>query len=101
MTGVPTYLGIDAGTSVVKAVLLDGTGQALAVHGRELPLQHGSGDQVEQDVEDVLTGLGEVVREVLRHTSAEGHAAPELVAVTAQGDGCWLVDEEHRPAVEP
>jgi xylulokinase/erythritol kinase len=97
MTGVPTYLGIDAGTSVVKAVLLDGTGQALAVHGRELPLQHGSGDQVEQDVEDVLTGLGEVVREVLRHTSAEGHAAPELVAVTAQGDGCWLVDEEHRP----
>jgi erythritol kinase (D-erythritol 1-phosphate-forming) len=97
VTGGPTYLGVDAGTSVVKAVLLDDSGSALMVHGRDLGLQHGDGDRVEQDADEVLRAVGEVVRAVLEQAGSEGHAAPGLVAVTAQGDGCWLVDADHRP----
>ena len=47
-----TYLGIDAGTSVVKAAIFDEDGNALAVKGRPLDLMHGaagSGGAVEQD----------------------------------------------------
>jgi len=38
-----TYLGIDAGTSVVKAAIFDERGNALAVHGRPIPLMHDRG----------------------------------------------------------
>lgn len=56
---------------------------------------------MEQDLEDVVHSVGAVVRETLAHL-APGSPAPELVAVTGQGDGCWLVDDEGRgvrPAV--
>ena len=52
---VQTYLGIDAGTSVVKAAIFDENGNALAVHGsRSMPLIHDGGGivgAVEQDFE--------------------------------------------------
>ena len=97
VTAGPTYLGIDAGTSVVKAVLLDETGAALVVNGRDLGLQHGEGDRVEQDADEVLRAVGDVVGAVLEQARAEGRQRPDLVAVTAQGDGCWLVDADHQP----
>jgi erythritol kinase (D-erythritol 1-phosphate-forming) len=86
-------LGVDVGTSVVKAVLFDADGAALAVRGMPLELAHGPDGAVEQDLERVLAGLGQVVRGVLAETSTP----PSLVALTGQGDGCWLVDAAHRP----
>lgn len=91
-----TLLGVDVGTSVTKAVLLDESGTALAVRGQELRLEHGDHDEVEQDLEHVLAATGEVVRAVL----ADAPSPPELVALTGQGDGCWLLDADHR-AVHP
>ncbi|MGW8527817.1 FGGY family carbohydrate kinase [Nocardiopsis sp. NPDC055824] len=92
MSGGRTLLGVDAGTSVVKAVVFDETGAALAVRGRGLAVAHGPGGAVEQDLEHVLAGVAEVVRAV----AAEVGAPPDLVAVTGQGDGCWLTDADHR-----
>jgi erythritol kinase len=86
-------LGVDAGTSMVKAVLFDGDGAALAVCGRPLELVHGAGGAVEQDPERVLAATAEVVREVVR----EAGVAPSSLALTGQGDGCWVVDEQFRP----
>jgi xylulokinase/erythritol kinase len=88
-------LGVDVGTSVVKAVLFDAGGGALAVGGCPLELQHGRGGvagAVEQDLEQVLAHVGRVVRDVV----AEAGVTPELVALTGQGDGCWLTDADHR-----
>lgn len=90
---VATALGIDVGTSVVKAVLFDADGEALAVRGMPLELVHGSAGAVEQDFEQILASLSTVVRGVL----AESGVTPDLVALTGQGDGCWLTDAEHRP----
>jgi erythritol kinase (D-erythritol 1-phosphate-forming) len=86
-----TWLGIDAGTSVVKAALFDDDGQALAVAGRPLELRHGADDAVEQDLDAVVSALGEVTREVC------AGRVPHVVALTGQGDGCWLTDADGAP----
>jgi erythritol kinase len=88
-------LGIDLGTSVVKAALFDDAGEALAVAGHPLELTHdrdGITGAVEQDLEEILDRLGQVVHRVV----AEAGVTPELVALTGQGDGCWLTDAEFR-----
>ena len=91
-----SYLGIDAGTSVVKAAIFDERGDALAVQGRPIPLMHERGGvqgAVEQDFDVILATLGAVVTEAVR----ESGTMPGSVAVTAQGDGCWLTDEKFHP----
>jgi erythritol kinase len=89
-----TWLGIDAGTSVVKAALFDDEGEALAVAGRPLELIHAADDGVEQDLDAIVAAIGDVAREV-----SAGHT-PHVVAITGQGDGCWVTDEAGR-AVRP
>lgn len=89
------YLGIDIGSSVTKAALFDAGGTVLSVASRPTRLIHGDGGHVEQDVEDVLRSVAAVVSDI-------GVPDPALVAITGQGDGCWLVDEDGvavRPAV--
>jgi erythritol kinase len=85
------WLGIDAGTSVVKAALFDDDGGALAVAGRPLDLVHGADDAVEQDLDAIVAAVGEVAREVTAGRS------PHVVAITGQGDGCWLTDAAGAP----
>ena len=58
------YLGIDAGTSVVKAAIFDQNGDALAVQGRSIPLMHDRGGirgAVEQDFDVILATMSAVV----------------------------------------
>ena len=98
MPGQP-YLGVDAGTSVVKAAVFDEAGHALAVQGKPVPLIHDAGGitgAVEQDFEQILSTMGDVVKGVV----AESGSVPGSVALTGQGDGCWLYDENFR-AVRP
>jgi erythritol kinase (D-erythritol 1-phosphate-forming) len=89
-----TWLGIDAGTSVVKAALFDDEGEALSVAGRPLELVHAADDGVEQDLDAIVAAVAEVAREV-----TDGRT-PHVVAITGQGDGCWVTDEAGR-AVRP
>ncbi|MFI6519388.1 FGGY family carbohydrate kinase [Spirillospora sp. NPDC050679] len=83
-------VGIDIGTSVVKAAAFDRDGRMLAVDRARTRL-FSEGGRVEQDLEEVLAAVGQVVREVC------GGEAPELAGVTAQGDGAWLLDGGGRP----
>ncbi|MEJ3657518.1 FGGY-family carbohydrate kinase [Actinomycetes bacterium KLBMP 9759] len=93
MTPRAGRLGVDLGTSVAKAALFDDDGAAVRVASRPIGLDHGPDGAVEQDLEVIIGALGDVVRELDAGT-------PELVALTGQGDGCWLTDAEHR-AVRP
>lgn len=93
MSTARTFLGVDAGTSLTKAVLFDERGTTLAAHGVPLDLHHGALGEVEQDPDQVLDATVAAMRAVLRH----GYPAPQLVALTGQGDGCWLLDADHRP----
>ncbi|HEY1592671.1 MAG TPA: FGGY family carbohydrate kinase [Solirubrobacteraceae bacterium] len=60
-----TLLGIDEGTSAVKAALYDGELMTVAESRREKPLSHPQPGWVEQDPELVLTAVVEAVAEVL------------------------------------
>jgi glycerol kinase len=59
-------LGVDEGTSAVKAVLFDGDLQPIAEARREKRLHHPRPGWVEQDGEEVLTAVAEAVAEVLQ-----------------------------------
>ncbi|MFF0157672.1 FGGY family carbohydrate kinase [Streptomyces sp. NPDC005263] len=86
------YVGIDVGTSMVKAAAFDDTGRQLAVESRPVGLDlHGG--RVEQDMDEVY---GAVVA-VLGELTARVPEPVELAGLTGQGDGVWLVDAAGRP----
>ncbi|MER5938844.1 FGGY-family carbohydrate kinase [Streptomyces sp. NPDC001928] len=86
------YVGIDVGTSTVKAAAFDSGGRELAVASRPVGLAlHGG--FVEQDMEEVYGAVVAVLDEVTSRV-------PEpvgLAGLTGQGDGVWLVDADGRP----
>ncbi|MFD4668199.1 FGGY family carbohydrate kinase [Lentzea sp. NPDC058450] len=84
-------LGIDVGTSIAKAVLFDDTGEVIRSASRPITLLHPERGHVEQDVDELMREVRSAIAEVT------ACAAPSLVAVTGQGDGCWLVDDRGRP----
>ena len=85
-------LGIDLGTSMVKAAAFAPDGHCLATAGRRPTLNHLGGGRIEQDFEDMVRLVGEVVREVC---AAAG--PPAAIGITGQSDGLWLLDAEGRP----
>lgn len=85
-------LGIDLGTSVVKAAAFSRGGEVLAVEGRRVKLYNPRPECSEQDIDETVEALGAVVRAAL-----EGTDEPvEAVGLTGQGDGLWLLDERGR-----
>jgi erythritol kinase len=83
------FFGVDAGTSNVKAVAFDAAGDVVASASRSTSTVVRHPGWAEQDVAAIVAAVGETVREI---TAAAG--PPSLLAVTAQGDGCWLLDAE-------
>lgn len=89
-------IGIDAGTSVIKAVAFDLSGRQVAsssVANTYLAGADGSAtqslDRTWEDCAAALRGLGERVEALSGRTAA--------ISVTAQGDGTWLVGRDNRP----
>lgn len=89
-------IGIDAGTSVIKAVAFDLQGRPVgqaSVPNAYATGPDGSGTQpmarTWADCAETLRQLGEAVPNLAARTAALG--------VTGQGDGTWLVDAEGEP----
>jgi len=77
----------------IKAVLFDGAGRELSVAQTPTAvLRHGRG-RSEQDMDEVWDAVVTTVRSVVARTDRP----IRVVAVTAQGDGAWLVDAGGRP----
>jgi xylulokinase len=86
-------LCIDVGTSMVKAVMFDREGREIKV-ARQGTIVHRRGPgQSEQDMYSVWDAVVYTVRSVVHQVKDPVRA----VAVTGQGDGCWLVGEDGRP----
>lgn len=90
------FVGLDVGTSVVKAVALNEAGGVRSVASRPTRTLSPAPGQQEHDLEEVVAAAGVAIREV----SEAAGVVPELVGITGQGDGVWLVDETGR-AVRP
>lgn len=92
----PLLIGVDAGTSVIKAVAFDLAGRQQAV--ASVPNTYVSGrdgsatqsmPQTWADCVRALKLLGERVEDLASRTTA--------LAVTGQGDGTWLIGAGDRP----
>jgi erythritol kinase len=89
-------IGIDAGTSVLKSVAFSLEGMQLGVTSRANSYSRFGHGCVEQD----MLRTWHDARQTLRDLAT---IVPDLasravgIAVTGQGDGCWLVDAEGEP----
>lgn len=89
-------IGIDAGTSVVKAVAFDLEGNQLASGAVRNHYQSGPEGSAQQDMARTWRDCVKA----LRLLALEVAHLPErtvAVAVTGQGDGTWLVDRMNQP----
>lgn len=96
-----TFLGIDLGTSEIKATLVDGAQKILASASVKLDLSNPQPHWAEQNPEDwwnaTLTAIAEV-----RLAAPNGFAALRGIGLSGQMHGASLLDKEHkvlRPAI--
>jgi len=93
-------IGVDAGTTVIKAIVFSLDGEELHQHSIDNAVDHPEPGYAEQSMdstwEKTATALQTVVSELDDDDEIVG------VGVTAQGDGCWFIDgagEPIRPAI--
>jgi glycerol kinase len=90
-------LGIDEGTSAVKAALFDEDLRTVAEARREKPLQHPQAGWVEQRPEDVLSAVVGAVGELLEG----GHGEISACGLDHQGESVLAWDAESREPITP
>ena len=92
----PLLLGIDAGTSSVKTVLIDERGKIHAVGQAEYPLHHIRPAWVEQDPEDWWNGTCKAIKEALLLIP---HGADRVLgmAVSCQAPALLALDRSGKP----
>jgi xylulokinase len=88
------FLGLDLGTTNVKALVADGMGKVLAQGSAAIslyPVEHGG---VEQDLEEIwsatLAAIGQVTRSLPSHTI-------RAIGVSSQGGALQILDADYRP----
>lgn len=96
MNAMTYVIGIDLGTSAVKALLVNRHGEIAAESSRKLPLlqeRSGWSEQRPEDwVRETLAALAELMR-----TSGVSAAEIEGISLSGQMHGLVLLDANHRP----
>lgn len=87
------YLGIDLGTSAVKALLLDQDGETIASHSAALPISRPQPLWSEQDPADWWEATDAAVRALGASHALDGVKA---IGLSGQMHGATLLDERHR-----
>jgi erythritol kinase len=89
-------VGIDAGTSLIKAVAFTREGRQLGSFSLPNVYRTADRDRVEQDMsrtwDDTVAALRGLAASV-----ADLQTRVAAIGVTGQGDGTWLIDDEGRP----
>ncbi len=89
-------IGLDAGTSVIKAVAFDPDGNQLGSASRDNKIACVAGGGVEQDMEQTWATTASVLRDLAAEVPSLRDSLAAL-AITGQGDGTWLVDAAGDP----
>jgi erythritol kinase len=84
---------VDAGTSVVKAVAFDEDGIEIAIARQSVGINRAHPGWSEQDMQAVKDATFTTIRQVANDIKDNIH----FLAITAQGDGCWLIDKHGHP----
>ena len=94
MSAKKIVIGVDGGTTAVKAVAFDLSGGIRATHHESIPVNYGKHGEAEQDMEAIWQGVAACLREVRAQCPDDDVVA---IGLTGQGDGAWLVDEAGVP----
>ncbi|MCW8164909.1 FGGY-family carbohydrate kinase [Verminephrobacter aporrectodeae] len=89
-------IGVDAGTSVIKAVAFDREGQQLGLASTPNRVLYGAHGAAEQDMDRTWADTAATLRLLAQQVPDLAGRSAALVA-TAQGDGTWLIDAAGRP----
>ena len=84
---------VDVGTSLIKTVAFDDRGAEIALARQETEVLRPAPGFSEQDMYSVWKAAVSTVRIVVQQLSDP----VRLISLTAQGDGCWLVDADGHP----
>lgn len=97
MAEAPVYLlGIDAGNTVIKAVLFDVEGRQVALRERKGESSFPGPGHVERDPDELWNNASSVIRGCV----ADADIAPEQIAAigcAGHGNGLYLLDAGQRP----
>jgi sugar (pentulose or hexulose) kinase len=88
-------IGIDAGTTVIKAVAFSLDGEELYHHSLDNAVDHPEPGYAEQSMAETWEKTAAVLQSVVRDLDDDDEIVG--LGVTAQGDGCWMVDEAGEP----
>ena len=88
------FLGLDLGTTNVKAVVASPEGQVLARGSAPVRLDHLGSGAVEQDIEEIFQARLAAMELV---SAAADTSAVKAIGVSAQGGALQLLDGQDRP----
>ena len=84
------FLGVDAGSSVLKAAIFDVQGRAVALASRRTPLNRPRPGWVEADPQTCLDALDTVIADVVGACGEPGKI--RAIGISGAMVGAWLVD---------
>lgn len=87
-------VGVDAGTTAVKAVAFSLTGEILQTAHRSVPVEYGKNGEAEQSLHDIWEAVADGLAELTAKLTDKQIIG---VGLTGQGDGAWLLDKNNEP----
>lgn len=94
----PFLLGLDAGNTVIKAVLFDAHGRQIAMHGLDGHSRTPKPGCVERDVDELWANAREAIRACIAKAGIEPtHIA--AIGTAGHGNGLYLLDRDGGPLI--
>ncbi len=91
------YLGLDLGTTNVKALVVDDAGRFAASASRPVTVRHGAGGAAEQDIEQIWQATVEAIAEAAGGAGGGARSAIRAIGVSSQGGALQVLDAAGRP----
>ena len=88
-------IGVDAGTSNLKAAAFDLDGEQIEIATIENPVETPQSGWQEQNMTTNWKKTATVISEVVEDLGDDHEILG--IGITGQGDGCWLIDEDGDP----
>ncbi len=87
-------VGIDAGTSVIKAVLFNLEGKEIDKHSISIDTESPKLNWVEEDMCVIWDNVKKCIKAITNNTNKDRILG---IGITAQGDGTWLINKNGNP----
>lgn len=95
--GTRAVVGVDVGTTAVKAVVSSTDGRTLGSSTSNVRMGQPSPQYAEQDMEEIWMAVSAAIAAAVDEAGSQGEVSYVALAVTGQGDGAWLVDGAGKP----